>query len=177
MRCENARCVFQKRTWRDIITGFCATKRILKNIPTESFWAAKLSATMLINFTSSPNEIRASSGISFGRGMDYLGEVGIGSWEYESYAKTFRPLNGWISAGSGRIDLTGKQLAEALYTRVAFGLDTIRMAVVPADDYKKPHSPSAWKMSNAIESWAWNGCEGKKTKVEVYARAVSSSCS
>ena len=104
-------------------------------------------------------------------GLDYLGEVGIGSWEYESYAKTFRPLNGWISAGSGRIDLTGKQLAEALYTRVAFGLDTIRMAVVPADDYKKPHSPSAWKMSNAIESWAWNGCEGKKTKVEVYARA------
>lgn len=104
-------------------------------------------------------------------GMDYLGEVGIGSWEYASYAKDFSPRAGWISAGSGRLDLTGRELGEALYTRVAFGLDTIRMAVIPADDFGKPHSPSAWKMSNARESWAWNGCEGRKTRVEVYARA------
>lgn len=26
-------------------------------------------------------------------------------------------------------------------------------------------------MSNAIESWSFEGCEGKKTSVEVYARA------
>ena len=104
-------------------------------------------------------------------GMDYLGEVGIGSWEYASYAKDFSPRAGWISAGSGRLDLTGRELGEALYTRVAFSLDTIRMAVIPADDFGKPHSPSAWKMSNARESWAWNGCEGRKTRVEVYARA------
>ena len=35
------------------------------------------------------------------------------------------------------------------------------------------HSPSAWKMSNALESWSWNGCEGKDAKVEVYARAAA----
>jgi beta-galactosidase len=28
-------------------------------------------------------------------------------------------------------------------------------------------------MTNAIESWSWNGCEGKKTNVEVYARAAA----
>ena len=44
------------------------------------------------------------------------------------------------------------------------------MATVPANDFGKSHSPSAWKMSNARESWAWNGCEGRKTRVEVYAR-------
>lgn len=106
-------------------------------------------------------------------GMDYLGEVAIGSWEYGSYADDFRAVNGWISAGSGRMDLTGKPLGEALYTRVAFGLDVIRMAVVPVDDYGKRHSPSAWKLSNAIESWVWDGLEGKKTCVEIYARAYA----
>ena len=52
-------------------------------------------------------------------GMDYLGEVMVGSWEYEDYAKNFDGGLGWVSAGSGRIDLTGKPLGEALYTRVA----------------------------------------------------------
>ena len=27
-------------------------------------------------------------------------------------------------------------------------------------------------MDNTYESWAWNGCEGKETKVEVYARGA-----
>lgn len=103
-------------------------------------------------------------------GMDYLGEVGIGSWEYRDYAKNFVSGLGWISAGSGRIDLTGKQLAEAAYTRVAFELDAIRIAAVRPDRANEKHSPSAWKMSNAMESWSWNGCNGKKTRVEVYAR-------
>lgn len=71
-------------------------------------------------------------------GMDYLGEVGVGSWEYKDYAPRFDSGLGWVSAGSGRIDLTGKPLAE---------------------------------MTNAVESWSWDGCDGKDAKVEVYARA------
>ncbi len=104
-------------------------------------------------------------------GMDYLGEVGIGSWEYKEYAPDFSHGNGWLSAGSGRIDLTGKPLAEMAYTRVAFELDKIRIGVIPVDNATKPHSPSAWKMTNAIESWSWNGLHGAMTRVEVYARA------
>ncbi len=71
-------------------------------------------------------------------GMDYLGEVGVGSWEYKDYAPRFDSGLGWVSAGSGRIDLTGKPLAE---------------------------------MTNAVESWSWDGCDGSEAKVEVYARA------
>ena len=56
-------------------------------------------------------------------GMDYLGEVMVGSWEYADYAETFDGGLGWVSAGSGRIDLTGKPLGEALYTRVALETD------------------------------------------------------
>ncbi len=104
-------------------------------------------------------------------GMDYLGEAGIGSQEYKDYAKDFSSGVGWISAGSGRIDLTGKELAEASYTKVAFGIDPIHIAVVPVDNYKNPHSPSAWKMTNARCSWSWNGCDGNPTMVEVYAKA------
>lgn len=104
-------------------------------------------------------------------GMDYLGEVGIGSWEYKDYAPRFDNGMGWVSAGSGRIDLTGKQLAEMKYTRVAFELDKIGMGVIPVNNTHRKHSPSAWKMTNAIESWSWSGCEGMDAQVEVYARA------
>ncbi len=104
-------------------------------------------------------------------GMDYLGEVGIGSWEYEDYAPEFSNGVGWVSAGSGRIDLTGKPLSEMQYTRVAFELDDIGIGVIPVNNAGKKHSPSAWKMTNAMASWSWNGCDGKETKVEVYARA------
>lgn len=107
-------------------------------------------------------------------GMDYLGEVGIGSWEYADYAPRFDGGPGWVSAGSGRIDLTGKPLGEALYTRVALGKTKgPLMAVCPVNHTGEKHSPSAWKMSNAMDSWSWNGCDGKAADVEVYARAAS----
>ena len=113
-------------------------------------------------------------------GMDYLGEVGIGSQEFDGirygfraeYAKNFDGSLGWVSAGAGRFDLTGKPLAEASYTQVAFGLKPIAIGVVPVG-LGREHSPSAWKMTNAVESWSWDGQEGERTQVEVYARAAS----
>lgn len=106
-------------------------------------------------------------------GMDYLGEVGVGSWEYADHAPDFSHGPGWITAGSGRIDLTGKPLAEAGYTRTAFELeDRPVIAVRPVNHTDEKHSPSAWKMTNAQESWSFKGCEGKKAYVEVYARAA-----
>lgn len=106
-------------------------------------------------------------------GMDYMGEVGVGAWEYEDYAD----LNigfGWLTAGSGRLDLTGRPLGEAYYTRVALEQDAGPfIAVRPVNHTGGKHSSSAWKMSNAIDSWSWEGCEGKKAQVEVYARAAS----
>ena len=106
-------------------------------------------------------------------GMDYLGEVMVGSWEYADYAEAFDGGPGWVSAGSGRIDLTGKPLGEALYTRVALEADNgPYIAVCPVNHTGDRHSPSAWKMTNAMPSWSWTGCEGRKANVEVYARAA-----
>ena len=105
-------------------------------------------------------------------GMDYMGEVGVGSWEYREYAPQFEGL-GWMLAGSGRIDLTGKPLGEALYTRVALEKEAgPYIAVRPVNHEGEKHSPSAWKMTNATDSWSWRGCEGQKAFVEVYARAA-----
>lgn len=104
-------------------------------------------------------------------GIDYLGEVGVGAWEYSNYAPRFDKGLGWVSAGSGRIDLTGKALSEMKYMQVAYELIDIAIGVVPVPYTKMKHSPSAWKASNAIESWSWNGCKGMDAKVEVYSRA------
>lgn len=101
-------------------------------------------------------------------GIDYLGEVGVGSWEHADYAPEFTGGVGWVSAGSGRLDLNGRPLAEALYTRVAFDFDPIRVGVVRPDKAFEKHSPSAWKLSGAWESWSWDGCDGRETMVEVY---------
>lgn len=106
-------------------------------------------------------------------GFDYLGEDGIGAWEYKEYAPEFEHNVGWITAGAGRIDLTGKPLGEALYTKAAFELEQGPLiAVRPIFHAESSHSPSAWKMTNAMPSWSFRGWEGKRAHVEVYARAA-----
>ncbi len=105
-------------------------------------------------------------------GQDYLGEAGIGSWEYEDYAPADGDKAGWLTAGSGRLDITGKPIGEAYYTRVAFNREKGPVIAVEPVYQKGKHSPSAWKMSSAVRSWSYPGCEGDKAKVEVYARAA-----
>lgn len=104
-------------------------------------------------------------------GMDYLGEVGIGAWVHKSHAKDFSYGVGWMTSGSGRIDITGKPTAEVAYTKVAFDQEKIKMAALPVHCFEQKTSPSAWKFSGAIESWNYPGFEGHKTIVEVYTRA------
>lgn len=105
-------------------------------------------------------------------GMDYIGEAGIGAWEYEDYVPKDGSKAGWLTAGSGRIDILGNPNGEALYTKVAFEqTDEIYIAVKPVYQTGK-HSPSAWKMTEAVPSWSYRGCAGNKAEVEVYARAA-----
>ncbi len=105
-------------------------------------------------------------------GMDYIGEAGIGAWEYEDYAPAGSDEAGWLTAGSGRIDILGNPNGEALYTKVAFEqTDDIYLAVKPVYQTGK-HSPSAWKMTEALPCWSYHGYEGYKATVEVYARAA-----
>ncbi|MCR4902062.1 MAG: DUF4982 domain-containing protein, partial [Butyrivibrio sp.] len=103
-------------------------------------------------------------------GQDYIGEAGIGAWEYEQYAPKDADKSGWLTAGSGRVDILGFPNGEAAYTRVVYGAqDKPAIAVRPLCDIGR-HSPSAWKLTEAQESWSYRGYEGKTAKVEVYAK-------
>lgn len=105
-------------------------------------------------------------------GMDYLGEAGIGAWVHEDYAPDIKNRVGWLLSGSGRVDITGKLLGEALYTKVALKETEGPLIAVRPVYQKGAHSPSAWKMTDAIDSWSWPNCEGEEAVVEVYARGA-----
>ncbi len=150
--------------------GIKRYEKDLKKYPRRIILGSETFCSDVADFMSLAQKNKRIIGDFVWAGMDYLGEVGVGAWEYRDYAPRFDKGAGWVSAGSGRIDLTGKPLAEMKYTRVVFGLDKIGLGVIPVPYARQRHSPSAWKMSNAIESWSWNGCGGMKTIVEVYAK-------
>ena len=99
---------------------------------------------------------------------DYIGEACIGDWTYHSYKGL--PL----LAGQGMIDITGKPLASMYFMQIVWGLRKKPfIGVRPVNHAKEEPSKGAWQFTNAIDSWSWQGYEGKKATVEVYADAVA----
>ena len=103
-------------------------------------------------------------------GWDYIGEVGDGAAEYSDYK--FEDPATRMTGGNGRIDLNGKPRAEASYTRVAFERETGPFIAVDPVYQKEKLRLTGWQLTKALESWAWDGCNGETAKVEVYARAA-----
>jgi beta-galactosidase len=103
-------------------------------------------------------------------GMDYLGETAIGACEYPDYADA-EDASGWIAAGSGRLDLTGQETGEALYTKVALEQERGPYLCVHPVYETGEHTTSPWKMTDAMPSWSWKGCNDMKARIEVYTRA------
>ena len=103
-------------------------------------------------------------------GWDYIGEVGDGAAAYSDYK--FEDPATRMTGGNGRIDLNGKPRAEAAYTRVAFERETGPFIAVDPVYQKEKLRLTGWQLTKALESWAWDGCNGETAKVEVYARAA-----
>lgn len=102
-------------------------------------------------------------------GWDYLGEAGIGTVRYKSFKNPGQdaPI---ISAGCGVIDICGKMRPEVQWNRLIWGLDhTPGIGVEPYTHAGETGSESMWRDTDAVASWSWAGCEGKKTKVTVYS--------
>ena len=102
-------------------------------------------------------------------GWDYLGEAGIGTVRYKSFKNPGQdaPI---ISAGCGVIDICGKLRPEVQWNRLIWGLDhTPGIGVEPYTHAGETGSVSMWRDTDAVASWSWAGCEGKKTKVTVYS--------
>lgn len=104
---------------------------------------------------------------------DYLGEVGLGAWAYTDDGKGFDKPYPWLLADCGAFDILGNAGAPVAYARSAWGLlKKPWIGVQPVNHNAKP-AKAAWRGSNAIESWSWKNCAGKKAAVEVYTDAAS----
>ena len=145
-------------------------KKDLKKYPNRVIVGSETFAVDAMKFYDTAKENPALIGDFVWTGMDYLGEVGLGAWEYSDYAPEFEHTAGWITAGAGTIDLVGTETGQMEFTQVAFELSPIRIGVKPVCFSGEKHSPAAWRDSNAIESWSWDCCEGREAKIEVYAR-------
>lgn len=75
--------------------------------------------------------------------------------------------------GAGVVDATGYKTAVDYYMQIAYG--TYRkpyIAVKPVSYSGHKFFKGAWRMTNAIHSWSWNGFEGTKAEIEVYGLGV-----
>lgn len=104
---------------------------------------------------------------------DYLGEAGIGAWSYNGGMPFNRPYP-WLLSGAGVVDILGVPDVSCRYAQVVWGLRGAPViGVRPVNHPGVRPSKSVWRATNAVESWSWQGCEGNKAQVEVYARAHS----
>lgn len=95
---------------------------------------------------------------------DYLGESGIGSWNYAS--DTGLPL----LAGCGAIDLLGVPDAENYFQQIVWGIRKEPYIVVrPVWKGKEVPVCGRWRFTNAVSTWNLQGFEGQKAEVEVFA--------
>jgi hypothetical protein len=102
---------------------------------------------------------------------DYIGEAGIGAWSYTGGLPFNRPYP-WLLAGPGVINILGIPDASCRYAAHVWGLSKKpTIGVRPVNRQGVRISKSVWRGTNAIESWSWNGCEGNKAIIEVYANA------
>ena len=112
-------------------------------------------------------------------GLDYLGESAIGQFHYEGesrkefFQENQFPYNG---AYCGDVDLTGWRKPISHYRSMLWNLKEgspdIYLAVKEPDFYHKGHiSETMWSVWPTLESWNWQGWEGKNIDVEIYSKA------
>lgn len=103
---------------------------------------------------------------------DYLGEAGIGAWAYTPDGKGFSKPYPWLLADTGAMDILGNPNGELFWAAAVWGtLDQPAICVQPLGRSVKP-AKAAWRGTNALPSWSWQGCEGERATVEVYFDAA-----
>lgn len=103
---------------------------------------------------------------------DYLGEAGIGAWIYDQPdSVTFNKPYPWLLADTGAVDILGNPTGELFLASAVWGaLKKPAVCVQPLSHKSRP-AKAAWRGTNAVPSWSWKGCEGKKAVIEVYYNA------
>lgn len=102
-------------------------------------------------------------------GWEYLGEAGVAVWVPGKRAGLSKPYP-YLIAGPGMFDLTGRPDASLRLAQAAWGqLEKPAIAVRPVNRSGESVVRSAWRTTDAVESWSWAGCEGRLAEVEVYS--------
>ena len=148
-------------------------KKEAKRWPERAFTGSETLPKHLYQNWQMVKEIPNLTGDFMWTGWDYLGEAGIGSIQYKDKKTKQQAEEGlMILSGSGVIDICGKQRPETVWNKMIWGLtDKPAIAAEPythADDFA---AASMWRDTDAVASWSWEGCEGKKSDVIVYADA------
>ena len=105
-------------------------------------------------------------------GFDYLGEASIG-WLGYMQKKEFYP---WSHAFCGDIDICGWKRPQSYYRDVLWEVgDQPHLFVVPPKPTFEMNpdkmSWSKWEWHDLVDSWNWEGNEGKELEVIVYNRS------
>jgi beta-galactosidase len=104
-------------------------------------------------------------------GWEYLGEAGVAVWVPGKKAGLAKPYP-YVIAGPGMFDLTGRPDTSLRLAQAAWGvLEQPAITVRPLDRSGKPFVRSAWRITDAVESWAWRGSDGKRAEITVYSTA------
>lgn len=104
--------------------------------------------------------------------MDYLGEVGIGTWLNTTESQSIKQQYPAKLAGAGAIDFIGNPTGEAFLAKAIWQKDgKPYIAVRPVS--RKPILKAIWRGTNSIPSWSWQGMEGTPATVEVFTSAKS----
>lgn len=101
---------------------------------------------------------------------DYLGEAGVGQPVYGTTQAPFSKSYPCLTAACGSFDLTGYPEAQAYYSAVLWGkYKKPYIAVRPVNHSGEEYTLGRWRLTDALESWTWDGCEGKEAEIIVYS--------
>jgi beta-galactosidase len=106
-------------------------------------------------------------------GMDYIGESGIGHHDLvDKQAKarrTFLKPWPWYVSWCGDIDILGNKKPQSYYRDVLWGESNLEVLVSTPVPEGMESRLSLWGWFDELNSWNWEGHEGKPIKVKVYS--------
>lgn len=101
---------------------------------------------------------------------DYLGETGIGVPGYGKDKYRYSRKFPCINAGCGSFDLIGNPDSQGYLTAVTFGAyGKPYIGVRPMPQWNKKATYGIWRNTDAIDSWSWDGYEGKTAHITVFS--------
>lgn len=101
---------------------------------------------------------------------DYLGEAGVGLPVYGTKEAPFAKPYPCLTAACGSFDLIGFPEAAAYYAAVIWGAyKKPYIGVRPVDHSGEDYTIGSWRLTDAVDCWTWEGCEGRNAEIIIYS--------